>query len=92
VVHLADQLVLKHVLPEGDIVHEVIMGVEPIRADPGEGVARHSCVGTCREKTSEKDQGKRKSEPRDAGKMNVVQDQLLKVSGKGFLRSPEQVH
>ena len=48
-INLTYKLVFSKVLPDRDVTHKVLFAVEPVWADPGEGVAGHAGVGACSE-------------------------------------------
>ena len=94
VVDLADQLVLKEVLPQGHLVsgHEVVAVVEPAIAYPREGVAGVSgACASCKEACEEHEREEGQRERLDVVTKLVVLPDLLEGVGDLFLRAAEEV-
>ena len=94
-VDLADQLVLKEVLPHGHIftLQEVVSVVEPMLSDFWESVATDSSVGSSRKEARDKHQWKHcLTYPSKFCSVSIIGSNLLKVVDESFLGSPDDVH
>ena len=88
---LDDEFVLSEVLPEWNLVVEVVSREEPLVADFGECVDSVSSLNTRREETRQQDEGKQSMRESFYNTSVSVVISHVSQSDNCFLRSPQQV-
>lgn len=94
-VDLADQLVLKEVLPHWYIftLQEVVLVVEPILSNFWESVATDSSVGSSRKEARDKYEWKHcLTYPSEFCSVSIIGSNLLKIVDESFLGSSNDIH